>query len=215
MSLSVEALDVDIGAASIIRGAHLALQPGTMCGLVGRNGAGKTSFMRSIMGFLPPRRGTIRFGEVDLVGLAPYERARRGIGYMPEDRRLVPDFTVDDNIFLPAWAMAKRDTARRQAWITELIPELAPLARRRASELSGGQQKLAALARALMCGSSLLLLDEPTEGLAPSLARRLGEILAKLRGTGLTVLIAESNETHLGDLLDALFIIERGAIERR
>jgi len=215
MSLSVEALDVDIGAASIIRGAHLALQSGTMCGLVGRNGAGKTSFMRSIMGFLPPRRGTIRFGDVDLAGLAPYERARRGIGYMPEDRRLVPDFTVEDNIFLSAWAMAKRDTARRQAWITELIPELAPLARRRASELSGGQQKLAALARALMCGSSLLLLDEPTEGLAPSLARRLGEILAKLRGTGLTVLIAESNETHLGDLLDALFIIERGAIERR
>jgi len=81
--------------------------------------------------------------------------------------------------------------------------------------LSGGQQKLAALARALMCGSALLLLDEPTEGLAPSLARRLGEILAKLRGTGLTVLIAESNETHVGDLLDALFIIERGAIARR
>ncbi len=215
MSLSLDAVDVDIGAISIIRGANLALSPGTMTGLIGRNGAGKTTLLRSIMGFLPPRRGSIRFKDRELSRLEPYERARRGIGYMPEDRRLVPDFTVEDNILLPVWATARSDAAERLAWVYALMPELAAMARRPAGALSGGQQKLVALARALVCGSDLLLLDEPTEGLAPALARRLGEVLAKLRGTGLTVLVAESNMVHVGDLFDEPFIIERGAVTRR
>ena len=215
MSLSLEALEIDIGAISIIRGAQLALAPGTMAGLIGRNGAGKTTLLRSIMGFLPPRSGSIRFKDAELSRLEPYERARSGIGYMPEDRRLVPDFTVADNILLPLWATSRADAAERLGWVYALMPELAPLARRPAGMLSGGQQKLVALARALVCGSDLLLLDEPTEGLAPALARRLGEVLAKLRGTGLTVLVAESNLNHLGDLLDQVFIIERGAVTRR
>ncbi len=227
MSLSLEALDVDIGAISIIRGAQLALAPGTMAGLIGRNGAGKTTLLRSIMGFLPPRSGSIRFKDAELSRLEPYERARSGIGYMPEDRRLVPDFTVADNILLPLWATSRADAAERLGWVYALMPELVPMARRPAGMLSGGQQKLVALARALVCGSDLLLLDEPTEGLAPALARRLGEVLApalarrlgevlaKLRGTGLTVLVAESNLNHLGDLLDQVFVIERGAVTRR
>jgi branched-chain amino acid transport system ATP-binding protein len=186
-----------------------------MVGLIGRNGAGKTTLLRSIMGFLPPRRGSIRFKEIELTRLDPYERARRGIGYMPEDRRLVPDFTVEDNILLPVWATSRADAAERLAWVYDLMPELGQLARRPAGTLSGGQQKLVALARALVCGSDLLLLDEPTEGLAPALARRLGEVLAKLKGTGLTVLVADSNLVHLGDLLDQVFIIERGAVTRR
>jgi branched-chain amino acid transport system ATP-binding protein len=214
MSLALDAVDVDIGAISIIRGAAIVLQPGTMVGLIGRNGAGKTTLLRSIMGFLPPRRGSIRFKEIELTRLDPYERARRGIGYMPEDRRLVPDFTVEDNILLPVWATSRADAAERLAWVYDLMPELGQLARRPAGTLSGGQQKLVALARALVCGSDLLLLDEPTEGLAPALARRLGEVLAKLKGTGLTVLVADSNLVHLGDLLDQVFIIERGAVTR-
>jgi len=215
MSLALDAVDVDIGAISIIRDAAIALQPGTMVGLIGRNGAGKTTLLRSIMGFLPPRRGSIRFKETELTRLDPYERARHGIGYMPEDRRLVPDFTVEDNILLPVWATRRADAAQRLAWVYDLMPELGQLARRPAGTLSGGQQKLVALARALVCGSDLLLLDEPTEGLAPALARRLGEVLAKLKGTGLTVLVADSNLIHLGDLLDDVFIIERGAVTRR
>ena len=215
MSLALDAVDVDIGSASIIRGATLALAPGTMTGLIGRNGAGKTTLLRSIMGFLPPRRGSIRFKETELTSLDPYERARRGIGYMPEDRRLVPDFTVQDNILLPVWATSRADAAGRLAWVYDLMPELKAMTRRPAGTLSGGQQKLVALARALVSGSDLLLLDEPTEGLAPALARRLGEVLAKLKGTGLTVLVADSNLIHLGDLLDQVFIIERGAVTRR
>jgi branched-chain amino acid transport system ATP-binding protein len=215
MSLALDAVDVDIGSASIIRGANLMLAPGTMTGLIGRNGAGKTTLLRSIMGFLPPRRGSIRFKERELSRLEPYERARHGIGYMPEDRRLVPDFTVEDNILLPVWATRRADAAERLAWVYGLMPELKAMTRRPAGTLSGGQQKLVALARALVCGSDLLLLDEPTEGLAPALARRLGEVLAKLKGTGLTVFVADSNLAHLGDLLDEVFIIERGAVTKR
>ena len=215
MSLALHAVDVDIGSASIIRGATLALAPGTMTGLIGRNGAGKTTLLRSIMGFLPPRRGSIRFKETELTSLDPYERARRGIGYMPEDRRLVPDFTVEDNILLPVWATGRADAAHRLAWVYDLMTELKTMTRRPAGALSGGQQKLVALARALVCGSDLLLLDEPTEGLEPALARRLGEVLAKLKGIGLTVLVADSNLIHLGEMLDQVFLIERGAETRR
>ncbi|HUC63635.1 MAG TPA: ATP-binding cassette domain-containing protein [Alphaproteobacteria bacterium] len=215
MSLAVEGLDVDIGATRIIRGAQLVMSPGAMCGLIGLNGAGKTTFMRSVMGFLKPRAGTIRFGDAELDRLPPFARARLGIGYMPEDRKLMPDFTVEDNVLLPALAVPRKDAAERLDWIYGLMPEIVPFKARRASQLSGGQQKMVALARALMCGTKLLLLDEPFEGLAPALARRLGEVLAKLPGSGLSVLMAESNETHVGDLLDEVFVIDRGTIARR
>lgn len=214
-SLTVEALDVDIGATGIIRRAELALGAGTMCGLIGRNGAGKTTLMRSIMGFLPVRSGAVRFAGQELTRLPAHARARLGIGYMPEDRKLVPDFTVEDNIMLPTWTAGGADAPARRRWIYELMPEVGAFAQRRATQLSGGQQKLVALARALMCGRRLLLLDEPSEGLAPALARRLAEVLGNLRGSGLTVLLAESNETHVADLLDDTFVIERGGVARR
>jgi branched-chain amino acid transport system ATP-binding protein len=133
---------------------------------------------------------------------------------MPEDRKLVPDFTARDNILLPLWAVGQGGSARLGS-IYALMPELEPLALRRASQLSGGQQKMVALARAMMAGTRLLLLDEPSEGLAPALARRIAEVLAKLRGTGLSVLMAESNDTHLGELFDMAFVIERGSVARR
>ena len=214
MTLALDALDVAIGATTIIRRAALEVPAGTVCGLIGRNGAGKTTLMRAIMGILPAKGGVIRFDARDLTAAPAYSRARAGIGYMPEDRKLVPDFTVRDNILLPLWA-AGQGGSDRLAPIYALMPELEPLALRRANQLSGGQQKMVALARAMMAGTKLLLLDEPTEGLAPALARRIAEVLAKLRGTGLSVLLAESNETHLGELLDMAFVIERGSVARR
>src|SRR6185437_17023518 len=149
MTLALDALEVAIGATTIIRRAALEVPTGTVCGLIGRNGAGKTTLMRAIMGILPARSGAIRFDEHDLTARPAYFRARAGIGYMPEDRKLVPDFSARDNILLPLWAMGARDEGRLGA-IYALMPELEPLAPRRASQLSGGQQKMVALARAMM-----------------------------------------------------------------
>jgi branched-chain amino acid transport system ATP-binding protein len=210
--LRVSGLDVSIGPIPIIRGASLAIATGEMCGLIGRNGAGKTTLLRALMGAIPAT-GMAAFDEVDLIALPTHGRVSHGIGYMPEDRRLVPHFTVEDNIRLPAWTTAMDDVEQRLAWIYSIMPEIAAFGRRKALELSGGQQKMVALARALMAGRRLLLLDEPFEGLAPALARRLGEVMASLKGEGLSMLIAESNEVHVADLLSRVFRIERGAVE--
>jgi branched-chain amino acid transport system ATP-binding protein len=213
--LTLDGLNVDIGAASILRDVTLSIPSGMMCGLIGRNGAGKTTLMRSIMGLIPARSGRIGFDAEDLRDVAPFKRAHLGIGYMPEDRRLMPHLSCEENILLPAWITDMTESASRLRWIYELMPEVENFSARHANQLSGGQQKMLALARALMCGTKLLLLDEPFEGLAPALARRLGEVLTKLKTEGLSVFMAESNETHVRDLFDQVFLIERGTIGRR
>ena len=209
--LRVRSLDVAIGPVPIVREASLELSEGEMCGLIGRNGAGKTTFMRALMGAIAAS-GRAEFDHVDLLGLPAHRRLAHGIGYMPEDRRLVPDFTVEENIRLPSWSLKIDGAEQRLEWIFTLMPEIPKFRDRRALELSGGQQKMVALARALMAGRRMLLLDEPFEGLAPALARRLGEVLAKLKAEGVSVLIAESSDIHVGDLLVRAYRIERGSV---
>ena len=209
--LKVTGLDVSIGPIPIIRGATLTVNEGEMCGLIGRNGAGKSTLIRALMGALPAS-GTAELENVDLLKLPPHQRVAHGIGYMPEDRRLVPEFTVEENIRLPSWTIKMDGVEARLEWIYSIMPEVARFARRRALDLSGGQQKMVALARALMAGRRILLLDEPFEGLAPALARRLGEVLANLKTEGVSVLIAESNEVHVLDLLARAYFIERGSV---
>jgi branched-chain amino acid transport system ATP-binding protein len=209
--LEVRGLNVSIGPVPIIRDASLALNEGEMCGLIGRNGAGKTTLLRALMGAIPAT-GRAELGHVDLLALPPHRRVGHGVGYMPEDRRLVPQFTAEENIELPTWTVATDRTARRLEWVYTIMPEVARFRDRRALELSGGQQKMVALARALMAGTRILLLDEPFEGLAPALARRLGEVMSNLKNEGVSILIAESNEIHVADLLSRAFRIERGAI---
>ena len=211
--LRIENLSVGIGTVAIIRDACLALDEGEMCGLIGRNGAGKTTLMRALMGALPAG-GTAELAGVDLLKLPAYRRVNHGIGYMPEDRRLVPEFTVEENIRLPSWAAHLPDADGRLDWIFGMMPEIARFRERRALELSGGQQKLVALGRALMAGRRILLLDEPFEGLAPALARRLGEVLANLKAQSVSVLLSESNEVHVADLLARTYRIERGAVSK-
>jgi branched-chain amino acid transport system ATP-binding protein len=209
--LEVSNLCVSIGPIPIIRDASFALEEGEMCGLIGRNGSGKTTLLRAIMGAITAT-GTANLGSIDLLSLPPHLRVAHGIGYMPEDRRLVPEFTVEENIRLPAISLKMSGADQRLDWIFGLMPEVAKFRARSSLELSGGQQKMVALARALMAGTQLLLLDEPFEGLAPALARRLGEVLANLKTQGISVLIAESNEVHVADLLSRTFRIERGSV---
>ena len=193
--LRVENLSVSIGAMRILREVSLEVPGGAMIGLIGRNGAGKTTLMKSVMGLLKASGGRAQFGEVDLLKIPTHERARMGIGYMPEDRRLIPDLAVEENLLLPAWAAQMPDAAPRLEKVYRLIPELREFAPRKGSQLSGGQQKMAAIGRALMCGDKLLLLDEPFEGVAPVLARRLAEVIAGLKRDGLTVVLSESSAT--------------------
>jgi branched-chain amino acid transport system ATP-binding protein len=212
--LKVAGLNISIGAVPIIRDVSLDLGEHEMCGLIGRNGAGKTTLIRALMGALPARSGAVQLDSINLLRLAPHDRVAHGIGYMPEDRRLVPEFTVEENIRLPSWAVKLDAVEPRLEWIFTIMPEVARFRSRRALELSGGQQKMVALARALMAGRRVLLLDEPFEGLAPALARRLGEVLANLKSEGVSVLISDSNEIHVADLLTRAYRIERGAVTR-
>jgi branched-chain amino acid transport system ATP-binding protein len=207
----VSDLRVSIGPIPVIRDASFAFEEGEMCGMIGRNGSGKTTLFRAIMGAIPAH-GMVELAGVDLLTLRPHLRVAHGVGYMPEDRRLVPEFTVEENVRLPALSLKMRGADQRLEWVYRLMPEVAQFRDRPSLELSGGQQKMVALARALMGGMRLLLLDEPFEGLAPALARRLGQVLADLKTEGISVLIAESNELHVVDLLSRMFRIERGSV---
>ena len=208
--LEIDRLHVSIQSAQVLRGLSLSLGKGQMVGLIGRNGAGKTTTLRAIMGHLPLGSGAIQFDGQDLSRLPPHARAGLGIGYMPEDRGLVPELSVEQNILVPLWATGVADTAERLEFIYKVLPELHEMRDRRALLLSGGQQKLVALARALTIGTRLLLLDEPFEGVAPALSARLSEVIASLRGSELSVLIAQSDLNHSRSLLDAEIRIERG-----
>jgi branched-chain amino acid transport system ATP-binding protein len=210
--LTVRAVDVSIGSVSILRNISMHVEKGQFVGLIGRNGAGKTTLLRSLMGLQPARAGEISFDGQPLRPLPAHRRAHLGIGYMPEDRRLIPELTVEENILLPAWATHLERPRERLDRVYAWIPEVQQLRERRALQLSGGQQKLVALGRALMCGTRLLLVDEPFEGVAPVLARRLAEVISQLKREGLSVLVAESDLSHSRDLLDNVFLIDRGAV---
>jgi branched-chain amino acid transport system ATP-binding protein len=210
--LDIRGLFVAVAGTPVLNDVTLSVASGSFAGLIGRNGAGKTTVMRAIMGLLPIDSGQVQFLGNDLRATQPQRRAGLGIGYMPEDRRLIPELTVQENVLVPAWANADADSAERLEFVYGILPELRQLAPRRALQLSGGQQKLVALARALMCGRRLLVLDEPFEGIAPALARRLVEAIAGLRATGASVLLSESDYVHSSDLVDRLYVIERGVV---
>jgi len=209
--LKIEGIHVAIQGVVALRGLSLSVGDGTMVGLIGRNGAGKTTTLRAVMGHLTPSQGSISFDGQDMQKLTRHARAALGIGYMPEDRGLVPELTVEENILVPVWVSKSLKVDERLALVYRVLPELKDMKDRRALLLSGGQQKLVALARALAVGTRLLLLDEPFEGVAPALSKRLGEVIAGLKGTAVSVLIAQSDLNHSRKLVDREFVIERGA----
>lgn len=209
--LEIDSIDVAIQSVQVLRGFSINVPDGSMAGLIGRNGAGKTTLMRSIMGHLTLNSGRATFAGQDLNVMPRHARAALGIGYMPEDRGLVPELTVEENILVPVWASRTLDAAARLAFVYSVLPEMREMRNRRALLLSGGQQKLVALGRALAVGTRLLLLDEPFEGVAPALSQRLSEVIAGLRGSQISVLISQSDLNHSRSLLDQEVVIERGA----
>lgn len=211
--LSVDGLCVAIKGFTVLRNVSLDVPPGGLVGLVGRNGAGKTTTLKSIMGILRVGSGRIRLDGVDLLEVPGHRRAALGIGYVPEDRRLIGQLTVRDNLLLPAWATRLPRPQERLQSVLRLMPDASALADRRASQLSGGQQKMVALARALMTGTKLLLLDEPFEGLSPALGEKLAETIRRVRQEGRSVLIAESDLNRIR-FADTVYTIERGEILR-
>ena len=208
--LTVRSLHVAIDSVVALRGLSLEVGSGRMVGLVGRNGAGKTTLMRTLMGHLAPTSGSVVFDGRDLLALPAHARAGLGIGYMPEDRGLVPELTVEENILLPVWVNRALRAEERLELVYRVLPELKEMRERRALLLSGGQQKLAALARALAVGTRLLLLDEPFEGVAPALSKRLADVIASLKGSEVSVLMAQSDLNHARSLVDHEVVIERG-----
>jgi len=213
--LSFDQVNVSIAGAQVLRNVSFALPAGATAALIGRNGAGKTTVVRSVMGFTQAT-GSIKLAAKELGAVAPHDRPALGIGYAPEDRRLFSSFTVEENILLPA-RVAKLDQSesrRRLDRAYGVLPELAELRNRPAGSVSGGQGKMVALGRALMLGTSLVILDEPFQGLAPVLAQRYAEALRRLRAQDpdITLLVTESNPKLLEAFADTVLSIERGEI---
>ncbi|MGW9331358.1 ABC transporter ATP-binding protein [Bosea sp. NPDC055594] len=214
--LEIKGLSAEIEGVQVLRRANLSLAEGATVALIGRNGAGKTSLLRAIMGFMKVTEGEISFDGRPLDAVKAHLRPRLGIGYAPEDRRLFPAFTIEENIRLPAEVMKlpAAEIARRLDGIYAVLPELAELRHRPAAGLSGGQGKMAALARALMIGSRVILLDEPFQGLAPVLANRYAAALRTLRDShpDIALLITESNPSLLRNFAEKAYAIERGEV---
>jgi branched-chain amino acid transport system ATP-binding protein len=212
--LRLERVRVAIQGAEVLRGVSFSVPHGGLVALVGRNGAGKTTTLRSVMGLIALSDGLIEVDADDLVDVPAFERVQRGIGYVPEDRRLIGGLTVADNLLLPAWAGGRGHARRRLEHVYTIMPEVRVLAERRAAQLSGGQQKMVALARALMSATKLLLLDEPFEGLSPGLGEKLAATICDVQRTGVSVLLAESDVKRVG-FAEQTYTIERGEIVQR
>jgi branched-chain amino acid transport system ATP-binding protein len=211
--LVVADLAVDIESSHILRGVSLEVKAGELVCLVGRNGAGKSTTFRTIMGQRRPVAGSISLEGRSLIGLPPFEIARLGVGFAPEESEVFGDLTVAENILLPTWTrQTARSAAEREALAYRVFPKLERYRQRGGQQLSGGERKMVSIARALALDAKLLLLDEPTEGLSPAVVPSIVEGIASIRQLGHAVLIAESNLHHVPDFADRLYVIERGEI---
>ncbi len=209
--LAVDGIHTYYGLSHILFDVSLKVKKGQVVCLLGRNGAGKTTTFRSIMGLNPPAQGHIQFNNIDVTGAPPYKRVRQGIAWVPDDRRIFADLTVGENLEIAARASATGEQWDKQK-VYDLFSALKKMDSRKGGLLSGGEQKMLAIGRALMTNPQFLLLDEPTEGLAPVLVKILGERIQKLKEVGLTVLLAEQNVKFTLSLSDYGYIIDNGRI---
>ena len=214
--LRIDHVSARIAGNTVLRGISTEFRAGQLLAVVGRNGAGKTTLLRSIMGLVPLAEGSIAMDDQDLARVPAHQRTRLGVGYAPEDRVMYPTFSVEENLRLPCEVLdlAPAEIDRRLARVLEVVPQLREMLPRSGSALSGGQGKMAALGRALMVGTRLVLLDEPFQGLAPVLANQYAESLRKLHQIApeLCIVVTESNRSLLRDLPDATLTLERGEL---
>lgn len=213
--LQITNADVYYGASQILFGLDLEVHKGQTMALLGRNGAGKSTTFKMIAGIAPPRRGTVTLAGRAVSGQAPFRIARAGIGYVPEDRQVFPEHTVDDNLIVGA----KRGAGGEDYWtrerIYEVFPILASMKTRLAGRLSGGEQQMLTIARTLMGNPELILLDEPSEGLAPIIVQAIGELIRRLRDMGVTILLAEQNMHFCLGIATHAAVIDKGHIVYR
>ena len=206
--LELSDLHTYYGESHVLQGVSLAVAPGEVVGILGRNGAGKTTLIRSVIGFTPARTGTVRFKGADITRWAPFRAVDRGMALVPQGRRVFPSLTVRENLEVAARARGRWPLAR----VLELFPRLRERAQNRANKLSGGEQQMLAIGRALMTGPDLILMDEPTEGLAPLIVREVGRILGELKREGLSILLVEQNLPLALSVADTVHVLSRGQI---
>jgi branched-chain amino acid transport system ATP-binding protein len=206
--LNVESIHTYYGLSHILFGVSLTVNKGEVVGLLGRNGAGKSTTMRSIMGLTSPKDGRVVFNDENITGRKPYLLFRKGIGYVPDDRRVFADLTVDDNLDI----VHRRTDEWTKDRVYGLFPALGEIKARRAGNLSGGEQQMLTIARALMGSPELLLLDEPTEGLAPLIVRDLEEQILKLKDVGISILLSEQNVKSALKMISRAYVIDNGRI---
>ena len=212
-SLSVHGLTVAYGRTEAVHGIDLAVDDGQVVCLIGANGAGKTTIMRGLSGLLRPRAGSIRLDGVDIVGWAPHRIAAAGMRQVPEGRQIFAELTVADNLALGAWLVSDRaEAARRQDAVLARFPRLRERLSQQAGSMSGGEQQMLALGRALMGAPRLLLLDEPSMGLAPLFVDEIFSIIASLKREGITILLVEQNASAALEVADYAYVLETGRI---
>jgi len=211
MLLKVENLDVFIGSTQILRNISIGINEGEIICLLGRNGAGKSSIIKSIIGLYPSRSGKISFKEMDITSFSPRKKVLSGIAYSPEDTRLFTELTVKENIILSTWVKEKGKLFSFET-IFNIFPRINKLLDRKGLNLSGGEKKMVSIARALALNPSLLLLDEAFEGLAPLVVKNFIEALNQIRGLGVTILLGESNVRIASQTVERSYIIERGEV---
>ena len=212
MILELSRLDTFYGTSHVLQGIELAVRSRESVALLGRNGVGKTTTLRSIMGLTPARRGSIRFGEREIRAAPPDAVARLGIAYVPDDHRIFPTLTVDENLEV-ARRLSRRDGTWNRQRVLELFPILRELASAKGLNLSGGEKKMVAIGRALMANPSLLLLDEPSEGLGPMIVAHIVEVLNRIKREGVTILLADQNLRFCRRVCDRGYILEKGRIQ--
>lgn len=211
--LQVDHIDTFYGQSHILQGVSLSILKGEVVCLLGRNGVGKTTTLRSIIGLTPPRSGRILLNEIDITGKPSYQIARLGIGYMPDDRRIFPDLTLLENLELARRLSKKGKVTWTFEKVYDLFPVFVEMKERKGTQLSGGEQKMLAIGRALMKNPDLLLLDEPSEGLAPLIVKNLAEVTGRIQKEGVTILLADQNFKFCRKTSDRGYILEKGMIQ--